>query len=297
MNELVLTGLDAANPLGFMAALGVLNAASEKGSARLSFREDGPWRPVLYSAASDFETLIDLLEADRTSCMTEPALDLEYDETRDLKPPPAVFREFLANLVMTATPEMRRSVDWAASFATDVAVDNNGKTKPTAFHFTAGQQTWLEMLRGLRDGLVREDFFEALVGPWQYRRTLPVLGWDSTAARDYALRASNPSFDKKAGVPGADWLAARGLSFLGVVPRGQRVVTTGCLGEWKTGRFAWPLWHTPLDRSMVTTTLRLSVRNMPASVRRARGICAVYECGIKRHDQGGYGSFSPSAAI
>jgi hypothetical protein len=72
--------------------------------------------------------------------------------------------------------------------------------------------------------LKRADFEEALFGPWLYARALPVLQWDNSQTRDYALRASDPSKEKKLGVPGADWLAFRGLSFL-VAPVRDRI---GC---------------------------------------------------------------------
>jgi hypothetical protein len=299
MNELVLTGLDGSNPLGFMAALGVLEVLSDEGEmVTLRWRQDGVWRPVVAVGGLDLEELIERLDRDRESCKTEPALDLEYGGTRDLKPPPGVFRSYLASLVDSATPQSRRSVDWAAAFATDVAVDNNGNTKPTALHFTAGTQTWLSMVFKLRDEVTPDDLREALLGPWSYERTLPVLGWDATASRDYALRASNPSHDKKAGVPGADWLAVRGLPCLPVVPEGRRVLTTGCAGEWKTGRFTWPLWGVALPRSVVRSLLRLrGLREMPLPQRRALGLVEVFECSIKRSDQGGYGGFSPSAVI
>lgn len=41
------------------------------------------------------------------------------------------------------------SVDWAASFAADVAVDPNGNAKPTAPRFAAGMQSRLEMVLDL----------------------------------------------------------------------------------------------------------------------------------------------------
>lgn len=299
MNELVLTGLDGSNPLGFMAALGVLEVLSDPGEvATLRWRQDGVWRPIIAAPGLDLETLLARIERDRLSCASEAALDLEYGGTRDLKPPPGVFRAYLQALVEGSSPTARRGVDWAAAFATDVAVDNNGNTKPTALHFTAGQQTWLSMVQKLRDELTLDDLREALLGPWRYERTLPVLGWDSTASRDYALRASNPSFDKKAGVPGADWLAVRGLPFLPAVPDGRRVSTTGCTGEWKTGRFSWPLWDVALTRSVVRSLLRIpALREVRLPQRRALGVAEILECGIKRSDQGGYGGFSPSAVI
>jgi len=309
MSEIVLTGLDGANPMGFMAALGVLNALSDSAQSdsappRLSWRNEGYWRPVIHANGHELSksALIDLLMADLASMKNDPALALSYGDgtspVRDLKPPPDVFRSYLADLAETATPDNRRSVDMAAAFATDVAVDNNGNTKPTALHFTAGQQKFLEMVHGLIGELRPEDFAEALWGPWRYERLLPVLQWDSTVFRDYALRAGDPSKEKKAGVPGADWLAVRGLAYFRVAAVGKRIRTTCCGGEWKPGRFRWPVWEAALTRDAVQTVMQSkALAEMPAPVRLARGVAAVFEAAIRRSDQGGYGSFSPAAVI
>lgn len=299
MNELVLTGLDGSNPLGFMAALGIMEALTDCGeNARLAWRDDGVFRPVLSGVELDPDVLIALLDRDRATTQDDPALALEYDGTRDLKPPPEVFRHYLRELVMRVSPQERRSVDWASSFATDVGVDNNGATKPTALHFSAGQQKWLEMVRRLAGAVTPDDLREAVFGPWTYTRELPVMGWDATSARDYALRASNPSKDKKAGIPGADWLAIRGLATLSVVPRGTRIHTTGCTGEWKTGRFTWPLWDVAIGRDVIRSLVRTrGLQSIPEDSRRLRGIAAVFQSGIRRSDQGGYGSFSPASVV
>ena len=306
MTEIVMPGLDGANPLGFMAALGVLRAVGERSPGpRLSWREDGTWRPVLHGYPGDLEALLDLLDADRQEMLEEPALALAYAPEgegkaaleRDLKPPPPLFRRYLEELVAEAEPEKRRGVDWAASFASELVTDLGGKTKPTALHFAAGQQRFLAMVDLLRQETTRRDLSEALCGPWQYSRELPVLGWDNTASRDYALRASNPSTDKKTGVPGADWLAFRGLCFLGVVPRGTQQHTTGCSGGWKSGRFQWPLWTVPLAGDVLGSLLRQDVSAMSNQERAARGVGVLYRCSIRRSDQGGYGSFRPSQPV
>ncbi|MCC6649367.1 MAG: hypothetical protein IT374_27825 [Polyangiaceae bacterium] len=300
MTELVLTGLDGANPLGFLAALGVLEALSENHSgARLAWRDEGVWRPVVSGVAMDREALVAFLDADRQAVASDPALALQYGGgVRDLKPPPAEYRAYLEGLVAAARVDSRRSVDWANAFATDVAVDNNGATKPTALHFTAGRQLWLEMVNKLVAEVTAADLHEGLWGPWIYTRELPVMAWDATAARDYALRASNPSTDKKAGVPGADWLAVRGMPAIAVAPRGARILTTGCSGEWKTGRFTWPLWGGPLGRALVRSVVRTpQLSSLGAREREARGITCVFQSGIRRTDQGGYGSFSPASVV
>ncbi len=298
MTELVLTGLDGANPLGFLAALGVLEVLHDREQeARLFWRDAGGWRPVLVSVDGSLDDLVQWIDEDRQACTSEAALDLEYDGKRDLKPEPSEYRKYLERLVAACGPRERRGVDWACSFASDVIKDNNGNTKPTALHFTAGQQQFLKMVLELAEGVTPDDVREALVGPWQYARPLPVMGWDATASRDYALRASNPSTDKKLGVPGADWLALRGLAFLPAFPVRRRIVTTGCIGGWKSGRFRWGLWTVPLPRPVVRTVVQQDLASMSLPERSARGIGAVFSCGIKRSDQGGYGSFEPASVV
>lgn len=298
MHDVTLTGLDGTNPLAFLAALGVLEAAGDGTSTvRLRWQYEGSWRPVLASAYTDIDALIERLDTDRHECMEDPALALEYDGKRDLKPLPDRFRQLLIQLSGDATPLKRRSVDWVSAFATDVAVDNKGNTKPTALHFTAGQQQFLQMAAELVKNITKDDFREALCGPWKYERQLPVMGWDATSSRDYALRATDPSTDKKLGVPGADWLAIRGLTYLPTVPRGTRVMTAGCIGGWKDGRLRWPLWTVPLNASVIRSVLCHNLETMTKHERAARGIGVVLSSGIKRSDQGGYGSFEPATVI
>lgn len=324
MSELVLEGLDGKNPLAFLAALGVLGAVADSAKTaaeepRLRWVLRGTYRPVLVGGP-DRAGLIALLRKDLETFRDEPAIEgLRYAKasgaaTHDLKPPPDRFRAYLSGLVERAQrqaekapwpgtdparerlPDVaRRSLAFAAAFATDVACDNNGNTKPTALHFTAGQQELLAMVAELIRGVTDADLEEALFGPWRYERPLPVLQWDNTGTRDYALRASDPSKEKKLGVPGADWLAFRGLPFVRVVPRGDTIVTTGCSGGWKTGVFRWPLWEVPLPRSVAAALLTspelLDAR--PATMR-ARGVSMVFDADIHRSDQGGYGSFAPA---
>ncbi|WP_437897441.1 type I-G CRISPR-associated protein, Cas3-extension family [Sorangium sp. So ce124] len=306
MIELLLTGLDGKNPLAFLAALGVLNALADRAKngipePRLVWRAGGTYRPAIVGGL-DRGGLLDTLVQDLESFRGEAAIErLRYRKdgggakAHDLKPPPREFAKYLSDLVSDelVSDKLRRSLAFAAAFATDVAVDNKGNTKPTALHFTAGRQQFLGMVSELLRGVRAEDLEEALFGPWKYERPLPVFQWDNTSARDYALRASDPSKEKKLGVPGADWLAFRGLPFIRVAPVGDRIVTTGCSGEWKTGAFRWPIWTVPLSRSVIGSVLTSpEVFEVNPSVLRARGIAIVFEAAIRRSDQGGYGSFA-----
>lgn len=302
MNTHTLTGLDGSNPLGFLAALGALRVLHDLGyDATLRWELSGVWRPVL-RVAIDRAGLLDVLDEDRRGWSEERALQLAYKKeegstgtVRDLKPRPQDLRTWLAGLL---TEGSDRSIALASAFFAETAQDNNGNTKPTALHFTAGQQQFLGMANDLQQAVTRDDLVEALFGPWTYARELPVLGWDSTAGRDYALRASDPSKDKKTGVPGADWLALMALAFLPVAPVGEKLLTPGCSGGWKDGSFCWPLWTVSLAAPTLQSLLSTSrLLTLSARDRAARGIGAVFSSGIRRSDQGGYGSFRPSRPV
>ena len=297
--EHVLTGLDGANPLAFFAALGTLRVLHEHAQdAHLRWELRGNWTPILRCSVSSIAELCSLLERDRELCTNDLALDLTYGEDgneRDLKAPLHVFAEYLEKLATSATPENRRSVDWGAAFGSEIIADGQGKAvKPTALHFTAGQQKFLQMVRDIHRGITAEDIHEALVGPWQSNRPLAVMNWDATVTRDYALRAKNPSGDKKLGNPGADWLAIRGLAAFPCFPVGTQLRTTGCWGGWKNGGFGWPLWTGFVSWNVACSIIGSDWSKTPGKELAARKIGALFSSAIKRSDQGGYGNFSPA---
>ena len=108
MSEILLTGLDGGNPLGFLAGLGVLEALAAEVQALLAWRDIGGWKPELTGFDGSLEDLIERIDADRAACQDEPALALEYDGKQDLKPTPARFRAYLGALVARSTPGNRR---------------------------------------------------------------------------------------------------------------------------------------------------------------------------------------------
>jgi hypothetical protein len=110
--SIVLTGLDGSNPLGFLAALGTLAAIeAADASARLSWMNEGRWRPLLTSSF-DRAGLIERLASDLRTWDGDPAVALSYAKAakiakegtkkkatepkvaQDLKPTPARFRAY-----------------------------------------------------------------------------------------------------------------------------------------------------------------------------------------------------------
>jgi hypothetical protein len=169
---------------------------------------------------------------------------------------------------LTHRLELRRALDTAAAYGNEFVQDNNGNTKPTAFHFTAGQQQFMKAVSDLQAGVTAADLSEALVGPWRRESTLPNMSWDATNARLYALRATNPSGDKKTTVAGADWLAFVGLGALPSFPSGNRLLTTGIKGGWKDSAFGWVVWTRPATYRVVGSLLRSAALTPAASVLR-----------------------------
>lgn len=316
MNETTLRGIDGSNPLGLLASLGTLRVLSEmrpSANVRLAWHNDGYWRPVVFGIR-DAEEIVGTVMEDLPSWENEPALTLAYIKEgdgagrrvepdtagaiRDLKPPAAVQRALFEKAAHMAGGGQRRTARLLACFGTDVALDNSKFIKPTALHFTAGQQQFLKMVGELRDGIGAHDIRSALEGPWTYDSKLPSLSWSGTGQRMWALRASDPSKDKRGSCPGAEWLAFIGLSFFPCVPRGQRVETTGVRGHWKNCDFTWPLWTAPARPRVVSSLLQTrGLEELKSHERRARRIGAVFKATIHRSEQGGYGSFAPASSV
>lgn len=321
-NAVTAPALDGSNPLGFLAALGVLRVLEtarrpDASAPRLSWHFDGHWQPVFWGAES-LEAIVATVIEDKDVWSDDPALRLAYDTqgrlvdprdspscVRDLKPPPESMRAYLDMVIeeaigadVAARQRRRRSLALVAAYGSDVVQDNNGRTKPTALHFTAGRQLFLDAIAKLQAEVTHDHIREALLGPWTGSSTLPSMSWDSTVSRNYALRAGDPSKEKRGSNPGADWLAFVGLSLTRSVPRGRRLNTTGVVGGWKDGVFTWPLWTAPLPPSVVGIMVSLhALGSMPPRERRVRGVDSVYSCGITRSDPGGYGGFAPSAPV
>jgi hypothetical protein len=310
MTALVLTGLEAHNPLGFMAALGLLRVLSYQAAVdgavapRLGFLDQGALVAAVVTPYT-LEQIIDIVLRDAAAQADNRALQFAYNEMgavvtpgaagaiQDLKPPPAAARVLLDH----AATAGRRTEALAAAWFSELVPDNKGNTKPTAFHFTAGQQAFLAMVEDLRRGITATDLREALLGPWSNTSALPSLSWDASVARLYALRAGNPSKERRGSVPGANWLAVLGLEFFPVAVRGSRLVTTCVSGGWKDSAFTWPVWSAPAEASAISSLLRLSFSEWTQSQRAAFGIDTIFSCRILRSDQGGYGTFAPAAVV
>lgn len=300
--ELGLDALDGANPIGYLAALGVLRVLSEAGiKATLRWEYGKCWVPKLGSVSRD--QLIELLVADVEAWRADSqVLSLEYEKTTkketnviaELKPPPEIFQDYARMAADCSLSGLRNWADYVAAFGAahdGVGVDNSGATKPTAFHFCAGKQYFIQQVRDILAALDQERIEEAVFGPWRYDVKSKVLGWDLVAGpRSYALCASDPGASSKNGVPGADWLAFRGLCAFPVALVQNRAVTTGFQGQGKHYRFTWALWSGALDYATCVSVVGSRWSGLSERARASRGIKAIYSSEVSRTDKG-YGCF------
>lgn len=298
MTRIELPGVDGSNPLGFLAALGLLRLLP---GIRLGFVEDGSFAAFLDSYNGSADDLVKRITTDALDAKGGP-WRLTYTkaatkkqgpkEVADLKAPPTAFRAFLARCVEDWLQGHPEPVAYAAAYGTDVAVDGKGNTKPTAFHFTAANQEFLAQVENSRSAITA-DWTRASLFEGNASRSGANLRWDPNAERNWALMAANPNDDgTKVNAP-LEWLAFRGLPVLPSFPRGTRVVTTAVSRRGQDLTFSWPLWSVPASlyaaRSVVQADWAGDRRE-----RLAHGIFAVCSSAIRRTSQG-FGNFSPSA--
>ncbi|MGH3764342.1 MAG: type I-G CRISPR-associated protein, Cas3-extension family [Pseudonocardiaceae bacterium] len=306
--EIELPALDGTNPLGFLAALGVLDVLSRAGREP-TVRWTADLVPVpVFRGAADEDELVELVDVDRARWQHSIVLHGPVDDRLDdVKPSPEVHREWAKEVVGTLG-DARADADLFCALLAEGPVDGKGNGKPTHLHFTAGQQKFLVMARELAGRLDAERIQEAIFGPWREDSPLPTLSWSSQGERIYAVRAINPSSEKRLGVPGADWLAFLGLVFFptcavtGNYGLPASLKTSGCEKAWKRSALRWPLWTVPLERDTTWSLVGDAAvvgkdRRLSPDQLRARGVLQVMQAPIRRSDQGGYGSFGGASVL
>jgi hypothetical protein len=302
VNDVPLLGLEGSNPLGYLAALGVLDAlAVTMPGATLRWTDDLVPHAIV-GGPGDLGQLLEALDKDREEWSHSPLLWFpEEQPLPDAKPDSKRLRMWFE--FVSGPAGSPASADHLCAIVAEGAFDNNSKAKPTHLHFTAGQQQFLDMVRTLASNVDRERLHEAVSGPWRYDSPLPSLSWDSRGERVYAVRATDPSKDKRLGVPGADWLAFRGLVFYPATRTARGTLrTTACDAEWKNSAFRWPLWRVPATRNVVRSlaadrTLVAKGAQIHGGELGARGLSSLRQALIRRSDQGGYGSFGAAEVL
>ncbi len=327
-NGIALPGLDGGTPLGFLAGLGVLRVLRggeddrSTQEARLSWRLDDRWHPVVHGVEGGLETVVQRVARDAEAWATAPVLQFRYAkrEKRGVKPvgalaaPAAVYRAWLKGRLDAGDLE---SLEYAAALAFEAAnepkkggvttedLDEHGipyddaapverSTLPTAFDFTSRNAQFLEQVEAIRKSLDADSIRGTLRDGVADPRASRTLDWDPGADAPGAIYGS-----RSAGLrPAAEWLAFRGLAFFPVAGRGEVLHTTACRGRRKAGEFVWPLWDVPATAAAIASLLRCpGIDVLDPAARRERGIAQVFRSQLTKKADGYSGMFAPSEPV
>lgn len=307
-DALPLAGIDGSNPLGFLAALGILHALTRhslnqwrRGAAiTLAWRSvDGCWQPAIAGGGRDTNELLGQLQSALLASDGTPwTLDkkLPFDAVR--------LRGAAGAAVSAATYVNREGVDVLASFGVESLRDTEGAFLDTSLRMvragdSAGQGLLAYAAR-IRDNTTWDDLRKALFHTWEFQDEDCALRWDPVENRSYALRWRDPSKDRTESVRAANRLAIEAMGALPTVPVGHKVKTTGFgLPDGKTTSFTWPIWQASACLDVVRSLLtqpELQEERPDALALTSRGVAAVYRCDRIRTSKY-YSNFAPARRI
>jgi len=298
-----LNGLDGANPLGFLAALGTLALCD-----RLSLHPRMAWEPY----ANSFRPRL---------CVDDPAdladritMVLKRDLDRDppawcagtiIRRPATEYRRFAQDAAHRASRSVRHEADFATAFASDAAVEKKtGDVIPTRYSFANGQggKVLLRDYRDLVRSLKPNHIDEAICQPWSNADACKTFRWEPRDLRLYALRADDPGASTVYSTCGANALAFWGLTLLPSFPAaGGDLMSTGFSrlsdGQRTADYFSWPIWLAAIGRDTTAAMLGRTEwqrSHVDPTVCAALGVHAVFRCRRMNYQKSIY--FSPATS-
>ncbi|ODT95411.1 MAG: hypothetical protein ABS82_08200 [Rhodanobacter sp. SCN 67-45] len=289
-HDILLHGIDGANPLGFLAAIGTLRVLSlDAGGVRLRWKKhENAWRPVLaLDTALDEHTLVERLSARLATSIPPEVFALGDNPSVPL----GLFRSYAQACAQAAWDGDRLRSDFAVAFAGEYPVDKNGKVPDTALRTMsgAGHQHFLKFMCNFIEQVQPEHLHKALFATWRYDDPVQnmTLRWDPSDDNRYALRWSDPSGDPDRKSTGSMWganrLAIEALPLLPTLPTHRQLETTGfhTQGARKT-HWTWPIWNASAGVDTVRSLLDMAAvhrSGQPGTQPQglaARGIVEVY---------------------
>lgn len=297
---MILTGIDASNPLGFLAALGaVVTASVFCKEIKMSWQvAEGGWRPALWGTGNDQKTFVKHLDKVLQGLSMAP---FEIDD----KLPFAV--ELLTKSLSSAAKKVemddRRMVDFLAAFGSEVNSEKEA-FKDTQFRMvrsgdSAGQGL-PAYVRGMRLLSNVETLSRTLFKPWDYQDECSGLRLDPIDDKRYALRWRDPSKSGRETMIGANNLAIEALQLYPTAPRNKDVVTTGFSRHVRRQVFfSWPIWEVPVSLDTLRSLLALNELHCeppPRDVLSMRGVVEVYRSQRIQQNQY-YSNFTPGRPV
>jgi hypothetical protein len=248
-----LPALDGRSPLGFLAALGLLNLMYETTAkpAALSF-STSTGTAVIHSPMSSLDEIEQELAAivaaaakDAAIAGVNPRFPLRAGSRADpMRRPRGSYRELATEI---RNIDARAADYWLPHLLTDLAVDNAGRASLTPYAAPSGKQNLRTFFSKPLEEVHanRSRIHEALAG---WRRVEGFTGEYldhhvlNSAADDPLGRTAAES-----GVPGATWLATMALPLLRITGDGENVAATLWYRAARRPVMIWPLWRQQLD--------------------------------------------------
>jgi hypothetical protein len=254
MSDFTLTGLDGANPLGFLAALGAFRILNEASPARMFWTQDGgKWTPVLrINQRPSILTLARILRSRQDT----PPLKMANNPQMPL----LEFREAVYAAREQWFARVTHDLEFIAALGDSAVPDRNNPeiNADTAWRTMSGSghQHFLKFINEICKTTSLKQLREALFDPWRYADTDYSMRWDPADDRRYALRWQNPSTDKATNVRGANRLAIEALPLFPVMPTTRALETTGFSGHKSSDTFfTWPIWMVPINLDVCRSLL------------------------------------------
>lgn len=285
---IIFCGIDGANPLGFLAAVGVAQVINSCcSSIRLSWCVDkGAWRPSLWGFSGNGSELLQNLYRALSEASPYP-----FEIDKKLPFSAIAFSAALRGMAKETTPAKRRVADILAGFGSEIHIDDKDVFLDTSFRMvrsgdSAGQGLPAYAL-SIRNGLSVEALRRTLFQSWDYDDNEFSLRWDPLEDQRYALRWYNPSSpsNKKFGprtMRGANALALEALALFPVQPQRTGINTTGfSLRGRRREFFSWPIWDVPISLDVIRSLLAypdLQKEKPSRATLVKRGIVEVYRC-------------------
>ena len=268
-----LIGLQANDPLAFLAAIGTLRTltkSSDIGTPKLSWeREISNWTPTI-----QFETPVTrdrLLEVLRTQ-LTGPTDATRYVMSENAEDPVdklsnldvVTFRELLETVPPGSSDEQA-----LATYGTDAYVNHSdivefdiGETGTALTRLNvldfAGPKAYLKSQRKFVDETTRSKLRRTLFETWDFNDDASshrTMHWSPTDASRGAYTGIDPTNLPSWTMHGANRLAISGSRLYAVVPQVKDSATVGFVDLGDRHVFQYPIWTAPVTLSTVRTLL------------------------------------------
>ncbi len=270
---LPLPGLDGANPLAFLAALGTLVVCNRLSQS--PGRPDWLANPVRLSWGANGSTQTPVLQLTTAPPSEDVFADtLARGMARSPEDHPAAWAVAILRLMMAdkttdlgrefrsrcrnQPAKYREHLDWITALTCETAPEATSQLQTVRRDYMVGNLVSV-MARTDHRHLIR-----CLFQPWDYADALDnqSLHWEPSEDRRHAYQWHQPNGDptrkKQGGMLGANRLALEAWPLFPSFPAGEKARTRGFRGvRANDTTWTWPLWSAPLDADAIGSLLAL----------------------------------------